>query len=170
MAIRILIMLMMILRLVTNTFQRLYQQIFNIFLYYNFYVCFPAIDDVNTYSDSDSDDEYSGEPFYLQTDGDETLQSKNIRYQPPDAGSKTCENSEDMDNCDYYTPKTILTPSLFPNVPPYLNYSSHARSGPSMPPHLHKVLKWKLSPVMPKIVKRVVLNSGFRIIKSKSPF
>ncbi|XP_073827371.1 tubulin tyrosine ligase-like 4B isoform X2 [Musca autumnalis] len=106
-----------------------------------------AIDDVNTDTDSDFEEDYVGEPFHLEDDADETQQSKTKPY-------------------FYYTPKSILSPSLFPNVPPYLNYSSHAERGPPMPAQLHKVLKWKLSIAMPKIVKRVVLNSGFRIIKN----
>ncbi|XP_013113995.2 uncharacterized protein LOC106091855 isoform X3 [Stomoxys calcitrans] len=106
-----------------------------------------AIDGVHLDSDSDLEDDYVGEPFYLKEDGDETLQSKTKPYV-------------------HYTPRCILSPSLFPNVAPYLNYSSHLDQGPSMPATLHKVLKWKLSPAMPKIVKRVVLNSGFRIIKN----
>ncbi|XP_061399048.1 LOW QUALITY PROTEIN: tubulin monoglutamylase TTLL4 [Musca vetustissima] len=106
-----------------------------------------AIDDVNPDTDSDFEEDYVGEPFHLEEDGDETLQSKTKPYV-------------------YYTPTTILSPSLFPNVAPYLNYSSHAERGPPMPAQLHKILKWKLSIAMPKIVKRVVLNSGFRIIKN----
>ncbi|KAM7354234.1 tubulin tyrosine ligase-like 4B isoform 2-T5 [Cochliomyia hominivorax] len=128
-----------------------------------------AIDDVNTYTDSDSEDEYTGDPFYLAEDGNETHQSKHIRYQPREAENEIEQNNQVNDtneSCVYHTPKCILSPSLFPNVPPYLNFSSHAQSGPAMPPQLHKILKWKLSPVMPKIVKRVVLNSGFRIIKN----
>lgn len=88
-------------------------------------------------------------------------------HTPCSAHSENTHTGELQNKCLYYTPKSILSASLFPNVPPYLNFSSHAERGPPMPPSLHKVLKWKLSPVMPKIVKRVVLNSGFRIIKSK---
>ncbi|XP_046805483.1 tubulin polyglutamylase ttll-4 isoform X2 [Lucilia cuprina] len=125
-----------------------------------------AIDEVNTYSDSDSEEEYTGDPFYLAEDGAETQQSKNIRYQSILVGENIEKSNATTRTCEYHTPKCILSPSLFPNVPPYINFSSHAQSGPAMPPQLHKILKWKLSPVMPKIVKRVVLNSGFRIIKN----
>lgn len=128
-----------------------------------------AIDDVNTYTDSDSEDEYTGDTFYLAEDGNETQQSKTIHYRSPVEEGTNDDNSTN-ESCVYHTPQCILSPSLFPNVPPYLNFSSHAQSGPAMPPQLHKILKWKLSPVMPKIVKRVVLNSGFRIIKSMNLF
>lgn len=127
-----------------------------------------AIDDVNTYTDSDSEDEYTGDPFYLAEDANETKQSKHIHQQHP--AEVNNEDSLKNEASVYYTPQCILSPSLFPNVPPYLNFSSHAQNGPAMPAQLHKILKWKLSPVMPKIVKRVVLNSGFRIIKSMNLF
>ncbi|XP_067624720.1 tubulin polyglutamylase ttll-4 isoform X2 [Eurosta solidaginis] len=127
-----------------------------------------AIDDVNEYTDSsDSEEEYTGSPFYLTNDLNDLHQSRNIRFMPDVQSTDVIENSEaDTETSDYFKPNCILTPSMFPNVPPYLNFSSHAEKGPQVPPALHRVLKWKLSPVMPKIVKRVVLNSGFRIIKN----
>ncbi|CAD7000216.1 unnamed protein product [Ceratitis capitata] len=42
----------------------------------------PAIDDVNDYTDSDSEEDYTGHPFYLASDENETQQSRNIRYLP----------------------------------------------------------------------------------------
>ncbi|XP_055375530.1 tubulin monoglutamylase TTLL4-like isoform X2 [Condylostylus longicornis] len=66
---------------------------------------------------------------------------------------------------EYYTPNSILTPSLFPLVPPYLTFSSHIEKGPPVLPELQRVLKWRFSIVMPKVVRRVVANSGFRLIK-----
>uniref|UniRef100_A0A1A9WDN5 Tubulin polyglutamylase TTLL4 n=1 Tax=Glossina brevipalpis TaxID=37001 RepID=A0A1A9WDN5_9MUSC len=128
-----------------------------------------AIDDVNTYTDTDSEEEYVGEPFFLEEDIGKRRQSKHIRCplnQPEIPEPEITENTSLSTQSEYYTPKSILTPSLFPNVPAYLNFSSHADKGPNMPQQLHKILKWKLSPVMPKIVKRVVLNSGFRVIKN----
>ncbi|KAL9924942.1 tubulin tyrosine ligase-like 4B isoform 2-T6 [Glossina fuscipes fuscipes] len=128
-----------------------------------------AIDDVNTYTDTDSEDEYVGEPFFLEEDIGKRRQSKHIRCplnQPEIPETEISDTTSISTQSEYFTPKSILTPSLFPNVPPYLNFSSHADKGPTMPQQLHKILKWKLSPVMPKIVKRVVLNSGFRVIKN----
>lgn len=129
-----------------------------------------GIDDANTYSDSDSEDEYKGEPFYLYEDNYQANEDSKILSPVQEASTKgnydnIGEHTKKSEN-SYYRPNCILTASLFPNVAPYLNFSSHAQKGPSIPDQLHKVLKWKLSPVMPKIVKRVVLNSGFRIIKS----
>ncbi|XP_060658802.1 tubulin monoglutamylase TTLL4 isoform X1 [Drosophila nasuta] len=128
-----------------------------------------AIDEITSYEDSDSEEEYVGSPFYLDEDNDETSQSRHIRLKldkQPSKASVATTNTTDSEASVYYKPEAILSPSLFPNVPPYLNFTSHADKGPPMPAALHRVLKWKLSPVMPKIVKRVVLNSGFRIIKN----
>ncbi|EDW13265.1 tubulin polyglutamylase TTLL4 [Drosophila mojavensis] len=128
-----------------------------------------AIDEITSYDDSDSDEDYVGTPFYLEDDNDETSQSRHIRLKLEKGPSKTSvatTTTTDSEVSVYFKPDSILSPSLFPNVPPYLNFTSHADKGPPMPAALHRVLKWKLSPVMPKIVKRVVLNSGFRIIKN----
>nr|NP_001260010.1 tubulin tyrosine ligase-like 4B, isoform C [Drosophila melanogaster]NP_722946.1 tubulin tyrosine ligase-like 4B, isoform B [Drosophila melanogaster]AAN10363.1 tubulin tyrosine ligase-like 4B, isoform B [Drosophila melanogaster]AGB92546.1 tubulin tyrosine ligase-like 4B, isoform C [Drosophila melanogaster] len=125
-----------------------------------------AIDDINYYDDSDSEEEYVGTPFFLEEDNTETRQSKHTRLLPQKTPSKESVRTTDSEASVYFRPEAILSPSLFPHVPPYLNFTSHADKGPPMPAALHRVLKWKLSPVMPKIVKRVVLNSGFRIIKN----
>ncbi|XP_017046303.1 tubulin polyglutamylase TTLL4 [Drosophila ficusphila] len=125
-----------------------------------------AIDDINNYDDSDSEEEYVGTPFFLEEDNTETRQSKHTRLVPQKTPSKESVATTDTEASVYFRPEAILSPSLFPHVPPYLNFTSHADKGPPMPAALHRVLKWKLSPVMPKIVKRVVLNSGFRIIKN----
>ncbi|XP_002065502.3 tubulin monoglutamylase TTLL4 isoform X1 [Drosophila willistoni] len=128
-----------------------------------------AIDDINNYDDSDSEEDYVSTPFYLDEDSTETRQSRHTRYQVEKTQSKesiATTATTDSEVSVYFKPDAILSPSLFPHVPPYLNFTSHADKGPPMPAALHRVLKWKLSPVMPKIVKRVVLNSGFRIIKN----
>lgn len=56
--------------------------------------------------------------------------------------------------------------SLFPNVPPFLSFSTHTDKRPPMSPYLYKVLKWKLTNVMPKLIRRVLISSGFRLLKS----
>ncbi|XP_055544006.1 tubulin monoglutamylase TTLL4 isoform X1 [Wyeomyia smithii] len=58
-----------------------------------------------------------------------------------------------------------LAPSLFPHVPPYITFSTHEEKGPPMPPAIHKVLKWKMTLITPIIVRKVLINSGFRLLK-----
>ncbi|XP_061510802.1 tubulin monoglutamylase TTLL4 isoform X2 [Anopheles gambiae] len=64
-----------------------------------------------------------------------------------------------------YAPAGPLAPSLFPYVPPYLTFATHEEKGPPMPPAIHKVLKWKLTLITPIVVRKVLLNSGFRLLK-----
>ncbi|XP_065085809.1 tubulin monoglutamylase TTLL4 isoform X2 [Ochlerotatus camptorhynchus] len=62
-------------------------------------------------------------------------------------------------------PEGPLTPSLFPHVPPYISFSTHEEKGPPMPPAIHKVLKWKMTLITPIVVRKVLINSGFRLLK-----
>lgn len=67
-------------------------------------------------------------------------------------------------------PEGPLTPSLFPHVPPYITFSTHEEKGPPMPPAIHKVLKWKMTLITPIVVRKVLINSGFRLLKSEYSF
>jgi hypothetical protein len=60
-----------------------------------------------------------------------------------------------------------LACSLFPNVPPYLTFASHSDKLAPMPAAIHKQLKWKLTTITPVVVRTVLTNSGFRLLKSK---
>ncbi|XP_052124662.1 tubulin monoglutamylase TTLL4 isoform X2 [Frankliniella occidentalis] len=61
-----------------------------------------------------------------------------------------------------------LRPSLFPNVPPYIRFSLHDQKGPALPPTIQRNLKWNLSTITPLVVRRTVLNSGFRLIRKSN--
>lgn len=60
-----------------------------------------------------------------------------------------------------------LTASLFPHVPPYITFASHEEKGPLMPPEVTKILKWKLTTITPLVIRKILVNSGFRLLKSK---
>lgn len=64
-----------------------------------------------------------------------------------------------------YTTSAPFSPSLFPNCPPYITFASHVEKGPPMPPIVHKLLKWKLTTITPIIVRRILVNSGFKLLK-----
>lgn len=92
-----------------------------------------AIDEITSYDDSDSEEDYVGTPFYLDEDNDETSQSRHIRLKldkVPSKASVATTTTADSEASVYYRPEAILSPSLFPNVPPYLNFTSHADKGP----------------------------------------
>lgn len=58
--------------------------------------------------------------------------------------------------------------SLFPNVPLYFSFADHLEAGPTLPPCLTKLMKWKQTPVTPLVVRKVLVNTGFRLLKRKS--
>lgn len=58
-----------------------------------------------------------------------------------------------------------LAPSMFPNCPPYITFSTHMEKGPPMPPSIQKLLKWKLTTITPVIVRRILFNSNFRLLR-----
>lgn len=66
-----------------------------------------------------------------------------------------------------YSSCAPLSPSLFPFVPPYITFASHGEKGPAMPASIQKILKWKLTTITPIVVRRVLLNTGFRLLRSE---
>ena len=59
-----------------------------------------------------------------------------------------------------------LKRSLFSNVPPTITFVHHNEvSEVSLPAELRKLLRWKLSNITPAVVKKVVTNSGFRLMR-----
>lgn len=60
-----------------------------------------------------------------------------------------------------------FSPSLFPFVPPYITFATFEEKGPEIPAIIHKQLKWKLTTITPLLVRKVLLNTGFRLMKSE---
>lgn len=60
-----------------------------------------------------------------------------------------------------------FAPSLFPFVPPYITFATYEEKGPEIPAIIHKQLKWKLTTITPLLVRKVILNTGFRLMKSE---
>ncbi|QQP50409.1 Tubulin polyglutamylase TTLL4 [Caligus rogercresseyi] len=66
-------------------------------------------------------------------------------------------------------PLAPLSKSLFPFVPPSLHFYPHKRVPASpLPLKLRMLLKWKLSNVTPAVVKRILCNSGFRLLRKNT--
>lgn len=65
--------------------------------------------------------------------------------------------------------KTSIKPlrrSLFTNVPPSITFMHHNEVPEvPLPAEVRKHLRWKLSNITPAVVKRVVANSGFRLMR-----
>ena len=59
-----------------------------------------------------------------------------------------------------------LRRSLFSHVPPSINFVHHNEVPEKpLPAELRKNLRWKLSTITPAVVKKVVTNSGFRLMR-----
>jgi len=56
--------------------------------------------------------------------------------------------------------------SLFDNVPPYIAFQSFdSKTGSMLPYEVTRHLKWHLTTVTPMLVRRIVANSGYRLMK-----
>lgn len=106
---------------------------------------------------SDTEDGYRAHAFKLTHSVD--------RFSSPQSTPSflSSQSSED----DLKNPDSLLVPSLFPYVPPYLSFSSNTKRGPRVPPDLHRVLKWRITNIMPKVVRLILANSGMRMLKSE---
>ena len=60
-----------------------------------------------------------------------------------------------------------LMPSLFPNVPPTVNFVPDGQKVEQLPWEYRRLLKWRMSPITPNVVKNCIARSGFRATKSK---
>ncbi|XP_017025572.1 tubulin polyglutamylase ttll-4 isoform X1 [Drosophila kikkawai] len=104
---------------------------------------------------SDTEDGYRAHAYKLTHSTD--------RFTSPQSTPSylSSQSSED----DLKNPDSLLVPSLFPHVPPYLSFSSNTKKGPRVPPELHRVLKWRITNIMPKVVRLILANSGMRMLK-----
>ncbi|KRG03701.1 tubulin polyglutamylase TTLL4 isoform X4 [Drosophila mojavensis] len=114
-------------------------------------------DDSDTVSiSSDTEDGYRAHAYKLTHSSDRLLSS------PKDSSTLVFSRSSDDDLCN---PESVLVSSLFPYVPPYLSFSSNTKKGPNVPPELHRILKWRVTSIMPKVVRLILANSGMRMLK-----
>ncbi|ELU15475.1 hypothetical protein CAPTEDRAFT_121093, partial [Capitella teleta] len=58
-----------------------------------------------------------------------------------------------------------LMQSLFPNIPPTVNFVLDGQRVDLLPWELRKLLKWKMSPITPNVIKNCISRSGFRATK-----
>ncbi|XP_043270378.1 tubulin polyglutamylase TTLL4-like [Venturia canescens] len=68
---------------------------------------------------------------------------------------------EESSENDVIEAKLPLRSSLFDHVSPYLQFQLHSSIGIDIPFELTNSLKWKLTPTTPKIVRKIVANTGY---------
>ncbi|XP_077978246.1 tubulin monoglutamylase TTLL4-like [Glandiceps talaboti] len=61
--------------------------------------------------------------------------------------------------------QSALTPSLFSNISPTINFVTQYEKVATLPWELRKLLKWRMSPITPHVVKNCIARSGFRATK-----
>lgn len=86
--------------------------------------------------------------------------------EPPNINKKLSEANLLTDSVIGSRPVTgPLSASLFPYVPPYITFADHSEKGPAMPAAITKVLKWKLTTITPIVIRKVLANTGFRLLR-----
>lgn len=66
------------------------------------------------------------------------------------------------DSIDDTTTKPALTKSIFSNCPPVINFGTKHEKVEPLPAQTRKLLKWKMSPITPIVVRSTVARSGFK--------
>ncbi|KAK9752749.1 Tubulin-tyrosine ligase family [Popillia japonica] len=61
-----------------------------------------------------------------------------------------------------------LRESLFPHIPPYINFNTHDSTSPFNLPPGRRYLKWKLSTITPIVVRKTLQNTGFQLIRKSN--
>jgi hypothetical protein len=134
----------------------------------------PQVDDDDDDSDDDSDDEEEPQVYGGEHAADDDMTDPEDNYESSLSISSS-ERSLAMPaptiNTDCVQGGRVLSapfaPSLFPFVPPYITFATFEEKGPDMPAMIHKQLKWKLTTITPLLVRKVLLNTGFRLMKSE---
>lgn len=78
------------------------------------------------------------------------------------SGVSSCGSVDDVPKTEVKQIVPAIRPSYFPYVPPYINFCMHDEKTDQLPEEIRKLLKWRLSPITPVVVKRTVSNSGKR--------
>lgn len=136
----------------------------------------PQMDDDDQDLDDDDDDE--DEPPLMYGPGDQIIDDDMTDPEDNYESSLSVSSSErslaapaPTINTDCVHGGRVLSapfaPSLFPFVPPYITFATFEEKGPEIPPVIHKQLKWKLTTITPLLVRKVILNTGFRLMKSE---
>lgn len=63
------------------------------------------------------------------------------------------------------SPLPSLSPSLFSHVPPSINFCQYHEKTVDFPLVIGRLLKWRFTNITPLIVRKTIVNSGFKITK-----
>ncbi|KAL3274675.1 hypothetical protein HHI36_016054 [Cryptolaemus montrouzieri] len=122
-------------------------------------------------SSKSSSVESEGQSDY--SDSDESIKETEEDYQVFDIAPEDSASKDTIDLTDAVAGAgdSILWPireSLFPNVPPYIAFSAFNLEESRNIPIGRKFFKWKLSTITPVLVRKVVSNSGFVMVRKSN--
>lgn len=109
-----------------------------------------------------------GEEDFNDSFSDSEDYNATVVTEPPNLNRKLSEANLLTESVSGSRPESgPLTASLFPYVPPYITFADHLEKGPTMPAAVTKVLKWKLTTITPIVIRKVLANTGFRLLRSE---
>nr|XP_039267179.1 tubulin polyglutamylase TTLL4-like [Styela clava] len=73
---------------------------------------------------------------------------------------RTCNSTEGLEEETFIKPAMI--DSLFSNCSSVINFGTKHEKVEQLPAHFRKLLRWKMSPITPIVVKHTVARSGFK--------
>ncbi|XP_044007977.1 tubulin polyglutamylase TTLL4-like [Aphidius gifuensis] len=98
----------------------------------------------------------------LEQDYDDEEQSSEIPSEP-------ISTNDNNNECDIeYNDILPFRKSLFAHVAPYIIFELYNSTGHNIPQPIVKYLKWKWSTITPQLVRRTIVNSGFRLVKKSN--
>lgn len=136
-----------------------------------------AIDDIDDDIDSGSDNESETNASSLSRQGSTLrLRSATRRMLGLALDASTKPRSRPSTGCSRSASRlsvrssesemhVALTPSLFPNIPPTINFVTEDEKVELLPWELRRMLRWRMSPITPNVVKNCIARSGFRATK-----
>lgn len=134
----------------------------------------PQVDDDDDDTDDDSDDEEEPPIYPSEQVADDDMTDPEDNYESSlsiSSSDRYVALPAPTINTDCVQGGRVLSapfaPSMFPFVPPYITFATFEEKGPELPAMIHKQLKWKLTTITPLLVRKVLLNTGFRLMKSE---
>ncbi|CAL8111533.1 unnamed protein product [Orchesella dallaii] len=113
-----------------------------------------------TDSHTDSEDSDESEVFL-----DDIQSSRSESTESSVASGNSAVSVDNVPKTEIRRIVPAIRPSYFPFVPPYVNFCMHDEQTDELPEEIRKLLKWRLSPITPIVVKRTVANSGYRLLR-----
>ncbi|XP_062517471.1 tubulin monoglutamylase TTLL4-like [Corticium candelabrum] len=79
----------------------------------------------------------------------------------PGAYTTSSHSIETVDSALFERPSSLLTPSLFPKCPPTIHFATADETIEFVSMATKRLLKWRMSPITPNVIKNCIKRSGF---------